>query len=67
MAKLTPKGLVGDLYGISVLPNTATELAKAIYEQKDLSKEEAMEMAAYLDERYNMTGFVPTRRKNNGK
>lgn len=57
-----PDGLVGKIYGVKVLPNTATELAIAIYEQKDLSIEDAMDMALYLDDRYKMTGNIPTSR-----
>jgi hypothetical protein len=60
MDKDEKKGITGDVYEISVLPNTATELAEAIYNQKDLSKKDAMDMAGYLDKRYGMSGFVPT-------
>lgn len=58
-------GLVGRMYEIRVLPNTASELAKAIYHQKGLSESEAMEMAEYLDNRYKMSGFVPVRVNKN--
>lgn len=52
------KGLTGKLYGVAVLPNTASELVEAIYKQK-LSEAEALEMAQYLDKRYDMTSYVP--------
>lgn len=53
------KGLTGKLYEIKVLPNTATQLAEAILTQKELTKEEIMDMAGYLDKRYNMSDYVP--------
>lgn len=53
-------GLVGSLYEIKTLPNTALQLVNAIYKQKDLSRAEAREMAEYLDERYGMSDYVPT-------
>lgn len=53
-------GLKGSLYEIKVLPNTASQLVEAIFKQKDLSRAEAREMAAYLDERYGMSDYIPT-------
>lgn len=55
-----PNGLVGNLYEVSVLPNTASQLVEAVYKQKDLKRSEAREMAAYLDERYSMSDYVAT-------
>lgn len=52
-------GLVAKVYEISVLPNTARQLVEAIRDQKDLSMDEALEMADYLDERYKMSDYVP--------
>ena len=54
-------GVTGSLYSIAVLPNTARQLVDAIYKQKDLKRSEAREMADYLDERYGMSDFVPTK------
>ena len=54
------KGLQGRVYGISVLPNTARQLVEAIQTQPDLSKENALEMADYLDQRYGMSDYIPT-------
>jgi hypothetical protein len=56
---MSKEGLTGDLYEMKILPNTASELVKAIYEQKDLSQADAYDMAAYLDKRYKMSGWVP--------
>jgi hypothetical protein len=52
------KGLVADVYEIKVLPNTATQLVEAIYEQKDLTREDAYDMADYLDKKYGMTDYI---------
>jgi hypothetical protein len=38
-------------YGISVLPENARELVAAIYDQENLTREEAMDIATYLDEK----------------
>lgn len=54
------KGLEGRIFSISVLPNTATQLVKAIYTQNELSKKDAYDMAGYLDKRYKMSDYVPT-------
>lgn len=54
------QGLTANVYSFATLPDTVEELVTAIYEQKDLSREDAFEMARYLDKRYE-TGpaFVP--------
>lgn len=56
-------GVTGDLYEISVLPATCRELVDAIYKQKDLSRSEAREMADYLDEKFNISPYVPVKEK----
>ena len=51
-------GLVVKVYKVHTLPNTALQLVDAIYKQKDLSRADARDMAAYLDERYGMSDFI---------
>jgi hypothetical protein len=51
-------GMTVNLYTIKVLPNTASQLVEAIFKQKDLSRAEIREMAAYLDERYSMSDYA---------
>jgi len=53
------KGITGKVYEIKVLPNTATQLLEAVYNQKDLSRAEARAMAQYLDDKYNMGEYIP--------
>lgn len=57
---MSEDGLLGMVYEIKVLPNTARQLVEAIRDQKDLSMEEALEMADYLDDRYGMSDYVPS-------
>jgi hypothetical protein len=64
---MTKKGLTAKVYEVKVLPNTARQLVEAMRDQKDLSIEEALEMADYLDERYKMSDFVPVTLKNFGE
>lgn len=59
MNKIMSKGLTGDLYEIKVLPSTVRELVEAIQNQPDLSKEDALEMADYLDNKYKISPYVP--------
>lgn len=54
------KGLTGTLYQVAVLPATVRELVEAVYNQKYLKQEEALEIADYLDEKYNISPYVPT-------
>lgn len=60
-------GLTTTLYEVNVLPNTARQLVEAMRDQKDLSIEEALEMADYLDKRYNMSDYVPVTLMNFGE
>jgi hypothetical protein len=59
-------GLTGNVYEISVLPNTIEELVIAIYDQKGkdkVSRADALDMAAYLDKAIKdgtYGGNVPT-------
>jgi len=64
---MSEDGLTGNVYEIKVLPNTASQLVEAIYKQKDLSRAEAREMAQYLDDRYNMSDYVPLTPSINNK
>jgi hypothetical protein len=59
--------LVVKVYEVNTLPNTARQLVEAIRDQKDLSMDEALEMADYLDERYKMSDYVPVNLKKFGK
>lgn len=40
-----------NIYSVNTLPNTVRELVESIYNQKDLSREDAFDMADYLDEK----------------
>ena len=53
------KGVTGNMYEVKVLPSTASQLLEAVYTQKDLSRAEAREMAQYLDDKYDMTEYIP--------
>lgn len=56
-------GLTGTIYEMSVLPATVRELVEAIQNQPDLSKEDALDMADYFDEKYNISPNVPVNSK----
>lgn len=66
-------GLTGDVYEISVLPNTIEELVIAIYDQKGkdkVSRADALDMAAYLEKTIKegtYGGNVPTNLFDRGR